>query len=75
MKITGVRAHILQAKLSEPFAYSRAWYDTRTSMIVEIEPDQSLVGWGECYGPAAINAAVVRHMGEFLIGQDALRSG
>ena len=74
MKITGVRTHILQAKLSEPFAYSRAWYDTRTSMIVEIETDRSLVGWGECYGPAAINAAVVRHMGEFLIGQDALRS-
>jgi hypothetical protein len=25
MKITAVRTHILEAALSEPFAYSRAW--------------------------------------------------
>jgi D-galactarolactone cycloisomerase len=74
VKITQVRPHVLKAKLSRPFAYSRAWYDTRTSMLVEIETDEGLVGWGECYGPAAINAAVVAQMGEVLIGQDALRS-
>ena len=32
MKITRVRTHILEAKLSQPFAYSRAWYDTRAAM-------------------------------------------
>jgi len=74
MKITGVRAHVLEAALSEPFAYSRAWYAKRTSLIVEIETDQGLVGWGECYGPARINAAVVRELGASLVGQDALRS-
>jgi D-galactarolactone cycloisomerase len=74
MKITGVRAHVLEAALSEPFAYSRAWYSKRTSLIVEIETDQGLVGWGECYGPARINAAVVRELGVSLVGQDALRS-
>lgn len=31
MKITGIRTHILEAKLSQPFAYSR---DTRTAMTV-----------------------------------------
>src|ERR1700744_627372 len=36
MRITAVRTHILQAPLSQPFAYSRAWYDTRTAMGVEI---------------------------------------
>ena len=30
MKITDVRTHVLEAALSQPFAYSRAWYDTRT---------------------------------------------
>jgi D-galactarolactone cycloisomerase len=74
MKIVGVRAHVLEAALSEPFAYSRAWYSKRTSLIVEIDTDQGLVGWGECYGPARINAAVVREFGAFLVGQDALRS-
>jgi D-galactarolactone cycloisomerase len=32
MRITEVRTHILEAALSQPFAYSRAWYDTRTVM-------------------------------------------
>jgi D-galactarolactone cycloisomerase len=34
MKIKDVRTHILQAELSQPFAYSRAWYDTRMAMHV-----------------------------------------
>ena len=59
MKIKHVRTHILQAALSQPFAYSRAWYDTRMAMVVEIETDNGLIGWGECYGPARITAAVV----------------
>src|SRR5262249_23145834 len=36
--------------------------------------DQDLVGWGECYGPAGINAAVVEAMRPLLIGQDPMRS-
>jgi L-alanine-DL-glutamate epimerase-like enolase superfamily enzyme len=32
--------------LSQPFAYSRAWYDARAAMVVEIETDDGLVGWG-----------------------------
>ncbi len=74
MKITGVHAHVLEAELSEPFAYSRMWYAKRMSMIVEIVTDDGLIGWGECYGPARINAAVVRELATFLIGQDPLRS-
>lgn len=73
MKITDVHAHVLEAALSRPFSYSRAWYSTRTAMIVEIVTDQGLVGWGECYGPARINAAVVDSMKPLLIGQDAMR--
>jgi L-alanine-DL-glutamate epimerase-like enolase superfamily enzyme len=58
MKITNMRAHLLEAPLSQPFACSRAWYSTRTALLVEIETDEGLTGWGECYGPARINAAV-----------------
>src|SRR4051794_31830862 len=74
MIITRVRTHILQAALSQPFAYSRAWYDTRTAMVVEIETDDGLVGWGECYGPAAITSAAVNSMAPLLIGEDPLRT-
>ncbi|MDP1868851.1 MAG: mandelate racemase/muconate lactonizing enzyme family protein [Bradyrhizobium sp.] len=74
MKITAVRTHILEAALSQPFAYSRAWYDTRTAMVVEIETDDGMVGWGECYGPARITAAVVQAIAPWLIGEDPLRT-
>ncbi len=74
MKIANIRAHVLEATLSQPFAYSRAWYAKRHSLIVEIETDQGLTGWGECYGPARINASVVRELGALLIGQDVLRT-
>jgi D-galactarolactone cycloisomerase len=74
MQIIDVRAHILEAPLSEAFSYSRAWYSTRTSLIVEIVTDAGLVGWGECYGPARINAAVVDSMKPLLVGQDPFRT-
>jgi D-galactarolactone cycloisomerase len=74
MMITAVRTHVLEAALSQPFAYSRAWYDTRTAMVVEIETDEGLIGWGECYGPARITAAVVQSVAPWLIGQDPLRT-
>src|SRR5690349_4141736 len=74
MKITSVRTHILEAPLSQPFAYSRAWYGTRTAMIVEIEADDGLVGWGECYGPARMTAAAVSSVASWLIGEDPLRT-
>ena len=60
MKITAIRTHVLEAALREPFAYSRAWYATRMAMLVEIETDTGLTGWGECYGPARMTEAVVR---------------
>ena len=74
MKITDIRAHVLEAALAEPFAYSRAWSSRRMSMIVEVLTDEGLVGWGECYGPAKINAAVVQELASHLIGEDPLRS-
>jgi D-galactarolactone cycloisomerase len=74
MKITRVTAHLLSAKLQEPFAYSRAWYDTRTAMLVEIETDEGHTGWGECYGPARMTQAVVKEIATSLIGCDPLRT-
>lgn len=74
MKITAVRTHVLEATLTEPFAYSRAWYGTRTAMLVEIETSSGLTGWGECYGPARMTEAVVRTLAPTLVGLDPLAS-
>ena len=70
MKIT----HVLEAKLLQPFAYSHASYATRMAMIVEIETNNGVVGWGECYGPAWMTAAVVKSVSPMLIGADPLRT-
>ncbi|PKH22425.1 mandelate racemase [Enterobacterales bacterium CwR94] len=74
MRITEVNTHLLVAKLKAPFAYSRAWYDTRTSMLVEIVTDEGHIGWGECYGPAKMTQAIVDELGTLLIGSDPLNS-
>ena len=43
-------------------------------MLVEIETDDGLIGWGECYGPARMTAAVVDSVAPWLIGEDPLRT-
>ncbi|MEY9981455.1 D-galactarolactone cycloisomerase [Bradyrhizobium yuanmingense] len=74
MKIKAVRTHILQAELSQALACSRGWFSTRTAMLVEIETDQGIVGWGECYGPARITAATVEYVAPCLIGENPVRT-
>lgn len=71
MKIRAVKAHLLRAKLAEPFAYSRAWYDERWALLVEVVSEDGLSGWGEVYGPARMNAPIVEIYGELIAGRDA----
>lgn len=71
MKIRSVAAHVLRAKLAAPFAYSRAWYDERWSLVVEVVSEDGVSGFGEVYGPARLNAPIVRLYGELLAGRDA----
>lgn len=60
MKITDVTCHVLQSKVEQPFTSARGWlYTTRASCIVEIATDAGITGWGECYGPAAVNKTII----------------
>ena len=36
MKIRNVKTYVLEAVLTEPFAYSQAWYERRGALLVEI---------------------------------------
>lgn len=72
MKIKDVRTHVLEAALREPFSWSLGWARARTALLVEIATTDGAVGWGESYGPARPNAAVVEAMTPLLIGADAL---
>lgn len=60
MKITDVIAHQLVVDVDEPFTSSRGWYyKTKSALVVELRTDDGLVGWGDCYGPAAVNKTIV----------------
>jgi D-galactarolactone cycloisomerase len=70
MKIATVRSHVLEAPLSEPFGWSFSSTSVRASCVVEIVSEDGLTGWGECYGPARINAAIVTALAPRLAGRD-----
>lgn len=72
MKIANVRTHTLHHDLETPFQSSFSTFRSRRHLLVEIETDAGLTGWGECLGPADINAAVVRAMAPMLIGLSPL---
>jgi D-galactarolactone cycloisomerase len=74
MKITRVEAHVLEASLTQPFRWSFNETDKRTSCIVEIATDSGIEGFGECFGPAGLNAAIVRAYAGLLVGKDPLNS-
>jgi D-galactarolactone cycloisomerase len=71
-RIARVRTHVLEAPLSEPFAWSFTETSTRASCVVEVTTEDGLSGWGECIGPARLNAAIVASWAPLLTGQDAL---
>jgi len=54
MKITRITSHVLGYDLPESLGYSQQYYDKRTSHIVEVETDEGITGWGECFGAGNI---------------------
>ncbi|HZP87981.1 MAG TPA: mandelate racemase/muconate lactonizing enzyme family protein [Burkholderiales bacterium] len=60
MKITDVITHQLVVDVDEPFTSSRGWiYKTKGALVVEVRTDQGIIGWGDCYGPAAVCKSIV----------------
>lgn len=72
MKIKKVTSHVLSAAVERPFTSSRGWlYKTRGTCLVEIETDDGIVGWGECYGPSAVAKAFIdTQLAAQVIGRD-----
>lgn len=54
MKITAVISHVLQYDLPEELGYSQQYYSGRTAHLVEVQTDEGVTGWGECFGPGNI---------------------
>ena len=57
MKITKIKSHILQYDLPEELGYSQQYYAKRSAHLVEVQTDEGITGWGECFGPGNIALA------------------
>ena len=57
MKITRVSSHVLSCDMPEVLGYSQQYYSRRTAHLVEVETDEGVSGWGECFGPGAVALA------------------
>lgn len=72
MKIAAVHTHLLEHKLDTAFESASARFEVRQHLLVEIICDDGTVGWGECLGPARLNAAMVDAYSKLLVGRDPL---
>ena len=74
MRIADLKIHVLEAQLSEAFAWSFTGTATRASCVVELICEDGTVGWGECFGPARLNAPILAAFRPHVVGMDALAS-
>ncbi len=76
MKISSVQSHVLRYELDKELGYSQQYYKHRTAHLVEIETDDGITGWGECFGPGNIaltNKYIVEKVIQpLIIGEDPI---
>ena len=74
MKINSIKSHVLRYELEHELGYSQQYYKHRTAHPVEIETDEGITGWGECFGPGNIALAnkyiVEKVIQPLIIGED-----
>ncbi|NMB16047.1 MAG: mandelate racemase/muconate lactonizing enzyme family protein [Firmicutes bacterium] len=72
MYIETINVYVLRSdRLCEPFGYSQMWYDDRGSCVVQVITNEGIEGWGEAFGPAELNAAVIeKGLAPMILGSD-----
>jgi D-galactarolactone cycloisomerase len=74
MKISRIRAHRFEAALERPIADARNVISRRAVVLVQVELEGGVTGWGEaaCFaGAGRLVAEAVAFLGERLVGEDA----
>lgn len=74
LKITAVRTYLLEHRLQRPFGVSISvpLDATRTALLVKIETNEGLVGWGETAPIGGARGAIDDALGPLLIGRNPL---
>jgi D-galactarolactone cycloisomerase len=77
MKITSIRTHYLRIPYdmgAEPREFAGLRFPSMDHLLVEVETDSGITGWGEGFGHAIIpatKAALEAHVGPWFLGKDA----
>lgn len=72
MKITAVHTYHVEHRLPRRTGPSTYLYPLRTTLLVRIETDAGLVGWGETAPIGAVQELIAQRLGPSLLGQDPL---
>lgn len=74
VKITRVKTYLLEHRLKRPFGVSVSvpLDQTRSALLVKIETDAGIVGWGETAPISGAQGAIETQIGPQLVGQNAL---
>lgn len=73
-KITSVKTYLLRHRLKRPFGVSVSvpLDKTREALLVKIETDEGLVGWGETSPISGARGTIDDHLAPLLIGRNPL---
>lgn len=70
MKITAVKTFLLKHPMSRASGPSTFLYRTRTTLIIKIESDEGVCGWGETVAFTGIRNVIEEQYAPLLIGRD-----
>jgi D-galactarolactone cycloisomerase len=70
MKITAIKTYLLKHPMTRPTGPSNFLYRVRTTLIIKIETDEGIAGWGETVAFAGIRALIEEQYAAILVGRD-----
>ena len=68
-RVDRIDALPLSYSLDTPYGSARGTVAARTTTLVRLVTTDGVVGWGECFGPPMVMAALVEELAAPLIGQ------
>jgi D-galactarolactone cycloisomerase len=72
MKITAVKTYLLQHPMSRPTGPANHYYRVRTTLLIKLETDDGVCGWGETVALGGVRNLIDVNYAPLLIGRDPL---
>jgi D-galactarolactone cycloisomerase len=75
MKITHIEGYPLDFPQRPAWGYAKGWVESAPALLIEVQTDEGISGWGEGYGPPIPILAMIRSLCEpVVIGADPFRT-